>query len=1081
MLSQERAMSKSVVRSLLFAIAVIYMLPNTLLAAHVAPHASLADPAISCNSCHATHKALGAAMIQGGYNNVCLNCHSRGRVSITYGLLPPFAQGDMAINVGPSNGKIDPGKTQSSHKWEGSDDVPKAGAVPSTNPQLNGGGESASVTKNNFLNSLYCARCHAIHTRSDVPTSAVTPFLRADNTNDAMCLDCHRPRNQTSHTLGTHPVNVNYPTVAAAKPNEYYATPINSNPNNPTSDLATKKQANGTRVPITTVLCTTCHGVHFTDSNSATFDNASSAMFGRLSTSTGYLLKTDLKGANSSARNICTNCHITTDVNSNAKVKNHTSTAAGKEHDNQCADCHGGHVDEADKSVPNVFLVRRFMPVSSVKGKTPMVLFQYTSISRRNYNKDAYGVCVSCHRNALPSSISQHTSTDAKVCNSCHTHKTGFSADCTGCHGFPPRIDAAGPNGYADGYQNLAGHVSEATSPHMRHAGGSTNYSFSCYECHKGNDHNSTPNSFRDVFKDPAGTLAGSSAVYIVAPPVLTCSNVYCHSNGAPAGQPTVFKSIEWGPTKIANCAACHDATPATNVHTKHVSAPYSFGCAVCHARTVSDNSTILPAARATGGAHVNGSKDVQFSGTIGTNLLSTGTYNTTAYTCANLYCHSDGKGAPAAVTPKWTDASTGACGTCHTVSSANLPDAHQAHLTSGYGPLLISFAGTPNACYYCHDASKHINGTVEPFNASCTTQCHNNGAPAWVAGRIACTTCHTSNVSVISYGATSITAPDKSQASISGHGKSAGANKDCTACHNQNSAHINTNPAVHDKRLVAELSTAGLNDQCNYCHNDLARVNNNPKFWTMSTHFLVKNGSQAMQCSVCHDAHGTSNIWMVRSKIAFNSTTSWNVSFTNTSTGFIQPDNRGICQVCHTKTKFYRSGIPETQHPTRNCGQCHPHNAAGGAFLPAGSCDACHGYPPVPKSAVRGPVGPYKGTFGTFNNYTNAKYEDYSGGGGAHLNHVATYARATDGWSNCAICHSGGNKDNPSSHMVKLPINKNVPYVTIQIDQRVNFNNSLQIIYSGARLVNPPDNRTGSCINVGCHFQPTPRWSKDR
>jgi hypothetical protein len=346
--------------------------------------------------------------------------------------------------------------------------------------------------------------------------------------------------------------------------------------------------------------------------------------------------------------------------------------------------------------------------------------------------------------------------------------------------------------------------------------------------------------------------------------------------------------------------------------------------------------------------------------------------------------------------------------------------------------------------------------------------------------------------VSFISYTAgVNIYAPDKTLASSDGHGRTGGANQPCTSCHNQDSAHINKNPSVHDKRLIADLNPAVLNNDCNFCHNNAGKINT-ASYRNMSTHFLVKDGPQAMRCAACHDPHaqkninGTANKWMVRSKIAFINSTAWDVTFTNTSTGFIQADNRGICQVCHSQTKFYRSGIAESGHPTRNCLQCHPHRAAGGAFSPSGSCDTCHGYPPVPRYATvdtfyEYPDPKYRTTFGRLGNFTSARFEDYTGGGGAHLKHVPTYAKATDGWKHCALCHSGGNEGSPSSHKAVMEVKQHVSNVTVQVNQAANFNNSLQIIYSGARLVNPPDNRTGSCVNVSCHFQPSPRWSKDR
>ena len=75
------------------------------------------------------------------------------------------------------------------------------------------------------------------------------------NDRDQMCLDCHRVRNTTDHTKGTHPVNFNYTSASSLVkiiPNLYVNPPLNSNPGNPTSAM---KLNNGA------VLCTTCHAV----------------------------------------------------------------------------------------------------------------------------------------------------------------------------------------------------------------------------------------------------------------------------------------------------------------------------------------------------------------------------------------------------------------------------------------------------------------------------------------------------------------------------------------------------------------------------------------------------------------------------------------------------------------------------------------------------------------------------------------------------------------------------------------------------------------------------------------------------
>ena len=118
-----------------------------------------------------------------------------------------------------------------------------------------------------------------------------------------------------------------------------------------------------------------------------------------------------------------------------------------------------------------------------------------------------------------------------------------------------------------------------------------------------------------------------------------------------------------------------------------------------------------------------------------------------------------------------------------------------------------------------------------------------------------------------------------------------------------------------------------------------------------MSTHFTTKGGPQDMLCKQCHDPHGTTNLSMIRTQLkgAWLNATAVTITYTDAVNGFVNTaTNRGLCQVCHTKTNHYKAGVPETSHPTSGCLDCHGHNAAGGAFKPTGgTCDACHGYPP--------------------------------------------------------------------------------------------------------------------------------------
>lgn len=1097
-------MKRKAVQFLVLATAML-LLPIGLLA-HEDPHRS---DTFSC-VCHNPHKSLGKSAF---YANLCISCHvpgmpDRARIDRALSAVPPktpeytyvrpFSYGDQANPYANDEGlNKSPNKTQTSHKWQGSDTVPEAGALPPLSKAMNpiypnipraNPAIPDPAEKPMLIGTLTCYRCHDL----SVPRSSATnsaPFLRGLIDEDQMCVDCHRPRNSATHLSGTHPVNVRYSSVVAAKPDQYYATPVNSNPANPTSQLNTKKGK---------VVCSTCHGIHYTDSNSFTYDKYSSAVTRQFSTSKGLLLRTDNKRGSHTERNICTNCHRSNDFpeeNPLAQVKNHNGT---KNQNIQCTDCHGGHVEFAGYSTaaggiplaektPNVYLINRYMNISSPVGayktvRNAKVIFN--DPNAKNYNKVAadgksYGVCIVCHEKGLPPSVSQHTSTDANVCRTCHTHRQGFSASCNTCHGYPPVQNVGGgPDGYANtpnDYSAAPVYKNEGATPHSTHASGNgSDYSYSCDQCHKGFHH--VDGNFQDVFIDTTGIIAGPLATYNRTAPG-TCSSVYCHSDGA--GH---YKPVPWENGKgtivgtPGECSACHNSLPDTATHPRHVAGGNtgkSYSCATCHAATVDGSGAIIGRSK-----HVDGKKDVAYSGDI------------TA--CSS--CHNDGKGGPSVLTvekrktdPAWdyspadfANSANGACGTCHSDPMTN--DAHPAHITAINGPQLV--APYCNAChvYTGELGSTHVDGTLQVVSGSCAP-CHPGASPLWTGGSVTCESCHSGVVKSVIFG---ITAPDKSLASTLGHGKPSGANYECQVCHAAAAPHLNRDPAVHAFRLLTSLSSAANpNKACSYCHSDGTKVLN-PKFRNMSTHFTVK-GKADMTCWQCHDLHGTSNYRMIKTSFAYTNTTTWTITYTEGSLP-IQKEApyRGLCQVCHTKTKYYRAGVQELNHPDSNCYACHPHNTKAGAFAPFGSCDACHGYPPVPKSAIVGAAKPsgdplYKQTFGTHGNYTSARFEDYSGGGGAHLWHMATTVKATDGWGPCAVCHSGGNLT-PSSHVVKMPLKENISNVTVQIDTRFTFATPGFPSYSGAKLVNPPAvNQTGSCVNVACHFQPTPRWSLDR
>ena len=1014
------------------------------------PHETGSSKGYTCSTCHSVHISLGTK----GYNNVCLTCH---KVGDAYAGNKPFGQRDFADPFGTYTGTRTGPLYQTSHNWIGSDRVPAAGAQPPTDTYMN---------KSSMLNTINCARCHNIHGRYSSSVQS-KPFLRTRNDNDRMCLDCHRARNTTNHTLGTHPVTINYAEKAAATPTKLNANPVNANPANPTS--AMKLSASGA------VLCTTCHGVHFTDSNSRTFDSATSAVMGHLSTSRGYLLRTDLRGQTSATVNICSNCHI---------KPNHNKRGQNV----QCADCHGGHVDLADGSTPNVYLVNRYMNISTSKGavRNKAAFYQYTGNGRNFKNGDVTkpGVCQACHvvptGGSYPTEHNDASGSNGKLCMGCHVHTAAdgaFSASCTQCHGYPPAANvASGPSGYAvDGARNYATSgvfKNEAQTPHTVHAGGAP-YTFGCMECHKGNSHNT--GTFQNVFVSADATLVsngqGTTPSYNGAGNG-TCTT-YCHSNGAPAVGAYVTKSPQWGSGKgtiigqAGECAACHDDATgfAGTAHVKHVNATTGKGyaCATCHAATVNGVPAIISTTN-----HVNGQKDISFSGSVGGQSISG--------TCATVYCHSNGKGATAEITPTFATPSTGQCGGCHKVSpgiASGRPlinsNAHFAHMSSTYGPkVYLAAAAAATSCAKCHTyttelAASHVNGSVDVLSgggSECRT-CHPNGAvPTWSGGRVTCESCHTGTASVIN----GLAAPTKGNFTSSGHGQASAnydASRQCNYCHDPNSAHISNALGTYKRVAVND------NTLCTGCHNDAGKVPTVDK-QNMSTHVTAKGGAANMDCKLCHDVHGTANLSMIKATIG-----GFAVSFTNTSSGYVQMSApyQGVCQVCHTLTAYYKRGIAETNHPTKHCMACHDHKGLF-AFKPK-SCDTCHGYPPAPVGFVA-----------SQNNWSSAKVEDYANGGGAHVKagHIKPTAKPSEGWANCTVCHGDGASSPTGVHFLKNPpYPPNKPQqvdIRIDVDDNYKFNPGYPLgrnQYGGALN---GSNTTGSCSNVSCHFQKSPVWA---
>jgi predicted CxxxxCH...CXXCH cytochrome family protein len=1036
----------------------------------------------ACGDCHGKFPEAGNDNSAMRSSNMCLACHN----TTAQATRMPINPGDMSNYFGTVAGQPDKG-SRSSHTWNVVASYQNYTASFSQEPQnsaLNYGWNSVSYVK-----KVVCVRCH----NEGHTGSVASPFLRATNVNDALCLDCHRSRKESdlAVSLGTHPVsdpNLSmrpYSSIYKNKSTALRRTPLSPNSNNPTAKL-------GNYFKTGRLVCTTCHAPHYADSSSATLDNRSTAngfaldnpalgLKGKMQDSNGLLLRTDQFGATANAINACSSCHKET------KNLNHN----GNGQNIQCGHCHGAHVREVtdtDATVNQKLVRRDFSNMSTAKIKlgANKKVFYKQSTALRFVRSDNKGICQVCH--TPTHGVDFNATKDS--CLLCHTHANGFSAvNCTACHGQPPIADlVSGPNGKSSQDYSL----NEANTPHATHAS-KAYYDYACKNCHydgtKVGYHNTGTGSFTDVFIDTTGSVGdqvgltkNSAGNY--NPTTKTCSNVYCHSNGNPRvigidWKDASHETPSWNngrnliQGKPGECINCHESgnTLLTNAHYAHVTTS-AIKCYVCHADTVNSMTAITDRSK-----HANGTKDVVFvtqpDNYMGIFTASNYDYNNA--TCTNS-CHMS-------ATPVWTNSATGACGTCHiAVPETSL---HPAHFTNLNGPKLGANPDCASCHIYASGASTHANGEINLKTGNSCDPCHPaaKGTPIWsTAASVTCESCHNGPItSYIVNPSGSYTASPKSSNGHSQYSSAALKHVKCTTCHDATADHIGAGAA--QKRLL--LSGNAL---CNTCHTTAAfkglstahidmlnhgAAASKPPVTDAFANYTTTNDGRASECSGCHDTHGTSNLSAIRTSINGQS-----IVYTDRSAGFYVSSPitvngndfyNGLCQVCHTKTKYFRNNVDPSAslahtQGDNNCMKCHYHKSKPTETVmfafqgKGGGCGGCHGYPPATPTSLVG--------LKTIGNYSSAKLQSYSGGGGAHTvtGHLPRNIRQGQEWNNCTNCHYG----NTATHNVGgTPIKRS--YVNVIVDPKFKFKNDTSITYNS---------NASNCSNVSCHFKPSPGWT---
>ena len=355
----------------------------------------------TCNSCHINHTAPGGELTNiGGNANLCISCHNAAGSASTL----PFANANKAI----------PGVSGNSHSW----DKLAINAIYETNIPSN-----AEMSSRIPSGNIICSTCHNQHSQ-DFP-----PFLRATNSGDALCKECHSARDvgnflaNTTLNKGSHPVGVTYNNADT----RFLISPLSP------MTLVNSK-----------VECSSCHSVHYAATNDGNL----------------------LRATNNDA--LCANCHT-----------------YGVHHGMSCSVCHQTH----NPNKTNIFMIKDSI-VTPSNGTVAVVLSSETGVNSyadgdANYN----GVCEACHTTTAyhrNNGSGNHSHNTGANCIGCHPHKDAFSAgDCITCHALAQDNGDGIPVG---GRRAIIGEF-PASNAHA-HYGAAINAQ-SCQVCHDMSTHKS--------------------------------------------------------------------------------------------------------------------------------------------------------------------------------------------------------------------------------------------------------------------------------------------------------------------------------------------------------------------------------------------------------------------------------------------------------------------------------------------------------------------------------------------------------------------------------------------------------------
>jgi predicted CxxxxCH...CXXCH cytochrome family protein len=729
-----------------------------------------------------------------------------------------------------------------------------------------------------------------------------------------------------------------------------------------------------------------------------------------------------------------------------------------------------------------------------------------SSTIRASYDKGTFFNQTSIPNliNATCSNVSCHFETKTPAWNSpVYT----FPASCNICHGLPPAGTPSAPSG------GLAG----SHARHNAYFPGATG----CQKCHPGYTgftHASSAGRALRVqgyLRDPlnlleaGATYSGSGTNYLPSQSsgqlFGSCSNLYCHSTGQSstgAGIGTSVTTPNWGSGALT-CGNCHqNMGPATNNNAtgKHIRHAQTAGisCAVCHGAAY--GSTTVPTGAGT--THVDKNINLAWTGLAAAPVTTYSKGNSfaagsSAYgVCSNSYCHSTvqnaANGTNSGITYRtgisWNPVATVNCGSCHVDEAADLTGtgSHRAH---------VSASGANLGCVRCHlgytstatAPATHVNGLIE-LGAAGISYSQGSGIsnPAGNGyGSCSSVVCHGSGI--VPWGGTLWSATDqcgKCHSSSAAGAVTASAPFYNTSYPVQIISNLDVKTGAHTAHITSSESLhPGL--ACIDCHgtvnlNDATHMNGVTNFnWSVLARTGNLSPSYNPSTGMCTNVYCHGNAMPGGDTSGTDKTPVWN------NPTYLPPTlSVAGCKICHGFPPAISAGHPPISIPAgfpatapigTTC-NCHGNvNPAGNSYanifvdkaqhingtLEGGKCNSCHGYPPA--SA---------GFAGSLNNWTGAKVEDYTGGGGAHTinSHVTRTARPEDGFAYCIKCHS------PADHMTSPVVYNPMLHIKVNINNRYRLEAAKQVRYTSNRLLNGL-HLTGTCSNISCHYGATPKW----